>query len=67
MREIFNGFLLQRFVGLIALLVVLAVVLGIRSLATGSVVAGLALLAGALVILAAVGSLLLRRFLDRRR
>lgn len=67
MREIFNGFLLQRFLGLIALLVVLAVVLGIRALATGSVVAGLALLAGALVVLAAVGSLLLRRFLDRRR
>lgn len=57
MRDIFKGFLLLRFVGFLALVILLAVVLGVRSLARGSDVLGLALLVGALLLAAATASL----------
>lgn len=65
MRDAFKGFLLLRFVGFGALLVVLAVVLGIRSLVRGEDIAGLAMLAGAVLLAAAVGSLVARRVRGR--
>ncbi|HWH12967.1 MAG TPA: hypothetical protein VG165_17735 [Solirubrobacteraceae bacterium] len=61
MSEIFKGFLLLRLIGLLALLVVVGVVLGIRSLARGADVAGIALLAGALAIAVVIRSLAARR------
>ncbi|HEU0317069.1 MAG TPA: hypothetical protein VFR49_07050 [Solirubrobacteraceae bacterium] len=57
---VFRGFLVLRFLGLIALVVVAAVVLGIRSLARGSDVVGVAVLVGAAVVAGAVGGLVVR-------
>jgi hypothetical protein len=50
MRETFRGFLLMRFVGLIALVIVVALVVGIRALARGSDVLGIGILAVAVVL-----------------
>ena len=61
MRDLFKGFLVLRLVALLALLAVLAAVLGIRSLTRGSEVAGIVLLAVALIVAAALGSLVARR------
>ena len=61
MRDAFKGFLLLRLVAFLALLVVLAVVLGIRSLTRGSEVVGIVLLAGAVVVGTALGALVARR------
>jgi hypothetical protein len=61
MQDIFKGFLVLRFIGLLALLIVVAVVLGVSSLTRGSDVVGVAILAGAVVFAAAIGSLLARR------
>jgi len=61
MRDSFEGFLLLRLVAFLALLVVLAVVLGIRSLARGSEVVGIVLLAGAVAVGTALGALVARR------
>jgi hypothetical protein len=61
MREVFKGFLLLRFMAFVALALVVAAVLGIRSLARGSEVAGVAILAGVVVFAAALGSLVARR------
>ncbi|HEY5198737.1 MAG TPA: hypothetical protein VIJ51_17085 [Solirubrobacteraceae bacterium] len=63
--DVFRGFLVLRLIGLLAVLIVVAVVFGIRSLARGSDVAGAALLAGGLVCAVAIRSLLARR--ARRR
>jgi hypothetical protein len=49
MSDIFKGFLVLRFAGFLALAIVVAVVLGIRSLARGSDVIGVVLLAGAVL------------------
>ncbi|MGO9899541.1 MAG: hypothetical protein ACLP0J_07580 [Solirubrobacteraceae bacterium] len=61
MIEIFKGFLLLRLLGMIALLIVVAVVLGIWSLTRGSDAVGIGILAGALVLAAALGSFVARR------
>ncbi len=57
MRDIFKGFLLMRFVGFLALVILVAVVIGIRSLARGDDALGAAILAGAVFFTVAVGSL----------
>ena len=57
MRDIFKGFLLMRFVGFLALVIVVAVVVGIRSLARGDAALGTAILAGAVLLTVAVGCL----------
>jgi len=57
MRDVFKGFVLLRFIGFLVLAIVVAVVLGIRSLARGSDAVGLAILAVAVVLTAAVASL----------
>lgn len=61
MKGVFKGFLVLRLVGFLALFVVVAVVVGIRSLVRGSDVVGVAALAGAVVGAAALGSLVARR------
>jgi len=61
MRDLFKGFLVLRLAAFLALLAVLAAVLGIRSLTRGSEVAGIAMLAGALIVAAALGALVARR------
>ena len=66
MVEIFKGFLVLRLIALLALLVVVALVFGITSIARGSDVAGVAILAGGLVCGAAIGSLVARRRAVRR-
>ncbi len=66
MVEIFKGFLVLRLVALLALLAVVAVVFGIRSLARGSDVAGAAILAGGLVCVLAIRTLVARHRMTRR-
>lgn len=61
MRDIFKGFLRLRLVGLLALLIVVAVVVGISSLTRGSTAVGVAVLAGVVVVMAAIGVLVARR------
>ncbi len=61
MRDIFNGFMLLRFIGLLVLVIVVALVVGIRSLARGSDIAGIALLAGAVAVAVAVRWLVVHR------
>jgi hypothetical protein len=60
MREIFKGFLVLRLAGLMALVIVVAIVLGIRALTRGSDIVGTAILAVALVLIVALGSLVAR-------
>jgi hypothetical protein len=67
MQDVFKGFLFLRLVGLLALLTVVAVVLGIVSLARGSIVAGVVILVVALPIGAAIGLLVARRAGGRPR
>jgi hypothetical protein len=67
MRDAFKGFLVLRFMAFVALLIVLAAVLGIRSLARGSELAGVAILAGVVVAAAALGSIVARRIQGRPR
>ncbi|MEA2150326.1 MAG: hypothetical protein QOD69_2156 [Solirubrobacteraceae bacterium] len=67
MRDIFKGFLVLRFMAFVALLIVVAAVLGIRSLARGSEVAGIAILVGVVVSATALGSLVARRVRGRPR
>ena len=67
MREIFRGFLVLRLAGLLALLIVVAVVLGIRALTRGSDVVGITILAVALVFMVALGSLAARAASKRAR
>jgi hypothetical protein len=67
MRDIFKGFLVLRFMAFVALLIVVAAVLGIRSLARGSEVAGIAILVGVVVSATALGSLVARRVQGRPR
>jgi hypothetical protein len=66
-RDAFRGFLVLRFIGLVALVVVAAVVLGIRSLARGSDTVGVAILVGAAFVAAAVGLLVIRGARRRSR
>lgn len=61
MRDVFKGFLLLRLIGLLALVMVVGAVLGIRSLARGSDVAGVAILVGVVLVGGATASLLARR------
>jgi hypothetical protein len=61
MASIFKGFLLLRLLGLVALLIVVAVVLGIWWLTRGSDAAGIAIIAAALVCAAAIGALVAQR------
>ncbi len=65
-REAFRGFLVLRFIGLVALVIVAAAVLGIRALARGSDAVGVAILVGAAVIAAGVGSVVVRGGRRRR-
>lgn len=67
MQDIFKGFLRLKLIGLVALLIVVAVVLGISSLARGSTVVGVAVLAGVAVAAAAIGLLVARRTHTRPR
>lgn len=67
MQDIFKGFVRLRMMGLLALLLVVAVALGISSVTRGSTVVGVAILAGVVVVPAAVGSLLARRARERSR
>jgi hypothetical protein len=59
--ETFKGFLRLRLLGFLVMGVVVGAVFGIRSLARGSDVVGLALIAGALVLAAGIGLLVARR------
>jgi hypothetical protein len=61
MRDIFKGFLVLRLAGLLTLLVIAALVLGIRALTRGSDIVGIAILAVALVFIVALGSLVAQR------
>ncbi|HEX3873035.1 MAG TPA: hypothetical protein VHW26_02740 [Solirubrobacteraceae bacterium] len=61
MRETFKGFLFLRLAGLLALAIVVAIVLGIRSVARGSDVLGIAILAVAVAVAVATGWLVARR------
>ncbi|MEA2372576.1 MAG: hypothetical protein QOH12_2970 [Solirubrobacteraceae bacterium] len=67
MRDIFKGFMLLRFIGFLALVIVVAVVLGIRSLARGQTAVGAAILAAAVLLAVAVGSLVAHRGGSRPR
>jgi heme A synthase len=67
MKDVLKGFLVLRLIGLLALLIVVAVVLGIRSLARGTDVVGVAILVGAVVCTAAIGSLWAQRASGRQR
>ncbi len=67
MRDIFKGFLMLRLIGLLALLIVVAVVLGIWSLTRGSDIVGVAILAGVVVLTAAIGMVVARRRSGRLR
>lgn len=60
-RDVFRGFVVLRFIGLVALVIVAAVVVGIRSLARGSDVVGVAILVAAAIIAGAVGRLVVLR------
>jgi multisubunit Na+/H+ antiporter MnhF subunit len=64
MSDIFKGFMALRLLGFAALAVVLLVVVGIKALARGADVLGVALLVGALLL--AVAGLALARFTRRR-
>ncbi len=66
MVEIFKGFLVLRLIAVLALLVVVALVFGIRSLARGSDLAGVAILAGGLVCVRAIRALVARHRMTRR-
>ena len=61
MLDLFKGFLALRLLGLLSLAIVVGVVLGIRSLARGSDVVGVALIAGALLLAAGIGLIVARR------
>jgi hypothetical protein len=61
MLDLFKGFLALRLLGLLSLAFVVVVVLGIRSLARGSDVVGVALIAGALLLAAGIGLIVARR------
>jgi hypothetical protein len=50
MADVFKGFLVLRLFGFLALVIVVAVVLGVRSLVHGSDIIGIALLAGAVLV-----------------
>ncbi len=65
MLDAFKGFLVLRLIGLLGLVIVVAVVLGIRSIVRGSDGVGIALLVGAVVLAAAGGCWVARR--ARRR
>jgi uncharacterized membrane protein len=67
MQDIFKGFLRLRMIGLLVLLLVVAVVLGISSVTRGSTIVGVAILAGVIVVAAAVGAVLARRTSERPR
>jgi|GraSoiStandDraft_51_1057287.scaffolds.fasta_scaffold290423_1 hypothetical protein len=67
MRDIFKGFMLLRFIGFLVLVIVVALVVGIRSLARGQSAAGAAILAAAVLLALAVGSLVAHRGGSRPR
>jgi hypothetical protein len=67
MRETFKGFLVLRLAGLLALVIVVAIVLGIRALARGSDVAGVAFIVVAVVFAVGLGSLVARHVGTRHR
>jgi hypothetical protein len=67
MQDLFKGFVVLRFAGLLVLLVVVGAILGISLLGRGSDVAGIAVLACAAALAAGVGSLVARRVTGRRR
>jgi hypothetical protein len=67
MRDIFKGFMLLRFIGFLVLVIVVALVVGIRSLARGQSAAGAAILAFAVLLAVAVGSLVAHRGGSRPR
>jgi hypothetical protein len=67
MRETFKGFLVLRLAGLLALVIVVAIVLGIRALARGSDVAGATIIVVAVVFAVGLGSLVARHTRTRRR
>jgi hypothetical protein len=66
-QDLFKGFVVLRFVGLFALLVVAGVILGISLIGRGSDVAGIAILACAVVLAAGIASLVARRISGRHR
>ncbi len=66
-RDTFKGFLLMRFFGFIPLVILVAVVLGIREIATGSLLLGVVILAAAVLITAAAASHLARHARRRPR
>lgn len=67
MAELFRGFLWLRLIGLLALLIVVGLVFGIRALTRGSDTVGVAILAGVLSVAVAAGSLVARRAARRPR
>ncbi len=67
MVELFKGFLWLRLIGFLAMLILVAVVLGIWSLTRGSDAVGVAILAGVVVFTAGVGSFVARRANRRSR
>jgi len=67
MRETFKGFLVLRLAGLLALVIVVAVVLGIRAITRGSDIVGITILAVALFFVVALGSLVARHANTRSR
>jgi hypothetical protein len=67
MVDLFKGFLVLRLLGLLVLLVVVAVVFGIVSLTHDAFGVGVGVLACALVLSAAVGSLVARHGPRRHR
>ncbi len=66
MGAVFRGFLVLRLIGLVPLVIVAAVALGVRSLARGSDVVGVAVLVGAAVLAGAVGGVVVRGARRRR-
>ena len=68
MREIFKGFLMLRMLAFIPLLLVIVVLLGVSALTRESYVLGIAILAAvAIVVVAALRWLIVRRAAGRRR
>jgi hypothetical protein len=60
MQDLFKGFVVLRFIGLFVLLVVVGVIVGISLIGRGSDVAGVGVLACAVVLAVGIGSLVAR-------
>ena len=67
MREIFEGFLMLRFLAFIPLLIVIVVLLGVSALTAGSELLGIVILAAVpLIVVAAIGWVMAQRTSGRR-